>query len=529
MTPDEYAAAVHESLAPETRREFDERVETQADAVAADLAAGRLDNADFAAGLELEAYVTAPDGTLARVPMELFGADGTNPELGVHNLELNTGPDVLDGSGMRRQARRLRELVSAARNRLPDDRQLALDAMWTVPPAEGTAAYLSSGVEHDGVFLSQNMHADARYYALDNEVRNRAGGEIELSVPGVELAVPSILIESLTASIQPHLQVPDAASFPRYHNLAIRTLGPVLSLAANSPFLPADCYRPIEEPSAVERLLSAAPHEHRIPVFEDAINAGLAGDKRKVKVPDDLDSLEQLPARVVADVTYAPHLYDDLPAASTATDDQTVPYADRIPEYRHKRGTYWRWVRGVVGGDVPTGADREPTDPGNDTASLRLEYRPLPTQPTVRDTGAFQALVVGLLRGLVIEDHPLGELPWADARDAFYAAVDDGPDAALSWVTADGAYTENRERIRQEVLEYARRGLAASGADGTTVDWLLDPIEARVRSGTTPSSWQRDRVLSRVRDGATLPEAIRETKRAYLERAASTESFEDWL
>ncbi|MDR5671729.1 hypothetical protein RH858_00995 [Halalkaliarchaeum sp. AArc-GB] len=529
MTPDEYAAAVHESLAPETRREFDDRVETQADAVAADLAAGRLDNADFSVGLELEAYVTTSDGTLTRVPTELFGADGTNPELGVHNLELNTEPDVLDGPGMRRQARRLRELVSTARELLPDDRRLALDSMWTVPPAEGTRPYLSSGIEHDGVFLSQNMHADARYYALDNEVRNRADGEIELSVPGVDLTVPSILIESLTASIQPHLQVPNASSFPRYHDLAIRTLGPVLSLATNSPFLPADCYRPLEDSSAVERLLAAAPHEHRIPVFEDAINAGLAGEKRKVRVPNDLERLDRLPARVVADVTYAPHLYDDLPAASAATAEQSVPYADRIPEYRHKRGTYWRWVRGVVGGDVPTGADGEPTDPGNDTASLRLEYRPLPTQPTVRDTVAFQALVVGLLRGLVIEDHPLGELPWSDARDAFYAAVDDGPEAELSWVAADGTYTENRRHIRQELLEYARRGLAASGTDGTTVDWLLDPIEARVRLGTTPSSWQRDRVLSRVRGGETLPEAIRGTKRRYLDRAAASESFADWL
>ncbi|AUX09550.1 hypothetical protein AArcSl_1925 [Halalkaliarchaeum desulfuricum] len=529
MTPDEYAAAVHDSLAPETRSAFAERVETQADAVTADLIDGRLDNADFAVGLELEAYVTASDGTLARVPTELFGADGTNPELGVHNLELNTVPDVLDGPGLRRQARRLRELVSNAREQLPSDRRLALDAMWTVPPTEGTRQYLAAGTEHDGVFLSQNMHADARYYALDNEVRNRADGEIELSVPGVDLTGPSILIESLTASIQPHLQVPDASTFPRYHDLAIRTLGPVLSLASNSPFLPADCYRPIEAPSEVERLLSAAPHEHRIPVFEDAINAGLPGDKQKVRVPNDLESLEQLPARVVADVTYAPHLYDDIPAASAATDEQSIPYADRIPEYRHKRGTYWRWVRGVVGGDVPTGADGVPTGPGNDTASLRLEYRPLPTQPTVRDSVAFQALVVGLLRGLVIEDHPLGELPWKDAKDAFYAAVDDGPEAALSWVAADGTYIENRERIRQELLEYARRGLAASGTDGTTVDWLLEPVEARVRAGTTPSSWQRDRVLSRVRDGATLPAAIRETKRAYLDCAASTESFADWL
>lgn len=528
MTPDEYAAAVNASLSPETRSEFAERVETQADAVAADLTAGRLDSADFAVGLELEAYVTAPDGTLAPAPDGLFDAGGTNPELGVHNVELNTEPDTLDGPGLRRQARRLRELVSDARVRLPDDRRLALDAMWTVPPTEGTRRYLSAGIERDGVFLASNMHADARYYALDDEVRNRAGGEIELSVPGADLAVPSILLESLAASMQPHLQVPEAAAFPRYHDLAIRTMGPALALAANSPFLPADCYRPIEDPSAVADLLEAAPHEHRIPVFEGAINAGLEPDERKVRVPRDLERIEELPERVVADVTYAPHLYDRPLAASDAAEPE-VPYADRIPEYRHKRGTYWRWVRGVVGGDVPVGPDGEPASPGNGTASIRLEYRPLPTQPTVRDTVGLQALVVGLLRGLVIEDHPLLELPWAAARDAFYDAVDDGHEADLAWVAEDGRRTADSEVIYEEVFEYARTGLAASGVDESTVDWLLEPIATRYEAGTTPSTWQRERVLETVAGGATLPEAIREAKREYLRRASSTESFADWL
>lgn len=529
MTPDEYAQAVHETLSAAVRSEFDERVETQADAVVEDIDAGRLDNDGFAVGLELEAYVTTPDGTLSRAPTALFGREGTTPELGVHNLELNTPPDTFDGPGLRRQARRLRDLVSAAREALPDGARLAMDAMWSIPPAEGTRSYLSAGVERDGVFLAEHMHADARYYALDAEVRDRVDGEIELSVPGVDLVVPSILLESLTASIQPHLQIPDAAAFPEYHNAAIRTMGPVLSLAANSPFLPADCYPSLADPMAAERLLDRMPHEHRIRVFEQSINAGLDADEHKVRVPRDLDHPSALPARVVDDVTYAPHLSDRPVAADAAGDEASVPYADRIPEYRHKRGTYWRWVRGVVGGDVPTGPDGESTDPGNDTASVRLEYRPLPTQPTVRDTVGLQALVVGVLRGIVLENHPLCELPWAAARDAFYSAVEDGPAAELAWVRADGSRTSDPDHIYAELFEYARRGLAASGLDGTTVDWFLDPIEARETAETTPSSWQRERVLELVRNDVTLPEAIRETRRVYLQRTRRTESFADWL
>ncbi|MEF8780954.1 MAG: hypothetical protein V5A46_09780 [Haloferacaceae archaeon] len=527
MTPDEYADAVRSALSPETLEEFTERVETQASAVTADLTSGRLDNADFAVGMELETYATTTNGALATVPTELFGVEGRNPELGIHNVELNTPPDTLDGPGLRRQARRLRELVSGVRDDLPADRRLALDAMWTVPPGTGTRQYLSAGETRDGVFLSANMHADARYFALDNETRRRAGGSIELSVPGVELAVPSILLESLAASIQPHLQIPDAAAFPRYHDLAIRILGPTLALATNSPFLPADCYRSIDEPEAVEDLLAAAPHEHRVRVFEDAINAGLDRTERKVRVPSDMERVAEVPERVLADVTYAPNLFDRSVAPSDAA-EPGVAYADRIPEYRHKRGTFWRWVRGVVGGDVPAGPDGRGTSPRNDTASIRLEYRPLPTQPTVRDTIALQALVVGLLRGLALEDHPLRELPWTAARDAFYAAVDRGPDAELAWVTAEGSRTSDPDRIYAEVFEYARRGLGASDVQEPTVDWLLDPLEARREARATPSTWQRERVLSLVRDGATLPEAIRETKRRYLQRAGDG-SFADWL
>jgi len=194
-------------------------------------------------------------------------------------------------------------------------------------------------------------------------------------------------------------------------------------------------------------------------------------------------------------------------------------YADDIPEFDHKRGVHWRWVRGVVGGQ-PVGTD--------DGASIRLEYRPLPTQPTVRDNVALAALTVGLLRGLVVADHPLRDLPWTDARDAFYRVVRDGPDAELAWVTAEGDRTGDPGRIYDDVFAHARRGLRDAGVEGVAVEEYLAPMERRREAGP-PSAWKKARAREALADGATVPEAVERAQRAYLERAGpGGDPFDEW-
>ncbi|MFW6382801.1 MAG: hypothetical protein ACOCZD_02050, partial [Haloferacaceae archaeon] len=113
--------------------------------------------------------------------------------------------------------------------------------------------------------------------------------------------------------------------------------------------------------------------------------------------------------------------------------------------------------------------------------------------------------------------------------DGFYAAVEDGPDAELEWIAADGTRTHDPEVVYGEVFSHARRGLAASGVDERTVDWLLEPIRKRHLVGVTPGTWKRDRALERIGDGETISEAIRGATREYLRRSASSESFGDWI
>lgn len=507
------APAVRESLSPETRRTFERRVEEQAAALADDIAAGRLDNQDFAVGLELEAYAVDDRGRIAPVPEAAFEAPGCGKELGVHNVEVHTDPDVLDATGLDRQAVQLRRRVDRAREVLTDaERRLVLDATWTIPPAVGTETYLAARENRDGVVVAENMRRDARYCALDNDTRRVAGGDIRLSVPGVDRTFPSILFESLTTSMQPHLQVPEATAVPRYFNYALRTLGPVLALTANSPFLPADLY---DDPAP--SIAEATHHELRIAVFEQSINVD---DRRKVRLPPDLDRVGEVVDRLVADETVAPFL----------SDEGDPEYPDRYPELEHKRGTYWRWVRTVIGGGVPTA--RGDDDRRNDAASIRLEYRPLPTQPTVRDTVAAQALVVGLLRGLVAADHPLADLPWEAAEASFYAAAEDGLDANLAWVTAAGERTADPTAIYPDLFEHARLGLTEFGTSDERIDELLAPLERRWDARTTPSAWKKVRVRESMDAGDPFREAVVGMQREYIRRAsgaAENETFADWL
>jgi hypothetical protein len=541
---DEIVAAVEESLSPETRTEFDARVDRQAETVAHDLRSGELDNDDFAVGLELETYATDAEGRLVRLPDTLFDSEVCGKELGVHNVELNTRPDVFDAPGIERQAASIRAAVSEARQAVaelsadtaagdrstPDSTptvdalRLPLDAMWTVGPAEGAGAYLDAHTEQNGVVIAENMRRNARYVALDNEILRRAGGSVTLDVPGVERAFPTILVESLATSIQPHLQIPEAADLPTYFDVALRTMAPVLALATNSPFLPAEFY-PAATGDEAHDLVDAGHHELRIAVFEQGINAGCEPGTEKVRFPRDLSTATDVADRLVADETYAPFL--TAPHAAVPDD-----YTERFPELDHKRGTYWRWLRTVVGGQVPRGTrERRGETAGDDntTASVRLEYRPLPTQPTATDVVGLQCLTVGLIRGLVVADHPVADLDWADARDAFYDVAANGLDADLVWITADGDRTTDTDTILREVVEFARRGLIEQGLHETKADAYLAPIDARRRVGTTPSDWKREQVHGAIEDGLTLPDAIRRMQREYLERAGHVESFVDWL
>lgn len=522
----ELSDLVTRSLSGDATEEFLTRVDRQAAALETALSEGELDNEEFSVGMEMEVYgVAAPEQTdsgqegappadggchsrLVALPTEVFESDATK-ELGVHNAEINTDPDVFDPEGLAAQAASIERQFERARSTAREaDCDLVLDAMWTIPPAEGSYEYLAAVETSDGVTVAENMQPDPRYVALDNEVLAQGGSELRFAVPGIRETFPTILFESLTTSIQPHLQIPETASFPDYYNAAIRTLGPLLALSTNSPFLPPDLYTDVETP---ETLVEETHHELRIAVFEQSVNQS---PNNKVRVPQDITDLRESLDLVVQDDLYAPFLRE------WVTDGPRESFADEHWEFTYKRSTFWRWLRAVVGGT--------PVDGATDERSVRIEYRPLPTQPTVRDVVGLQVLTVGLVRGLVAESHPVVGLSWEATERSFYSAAREGLDADLAWVTADGTRTDDSDAIFADIFDHARAGLAAAGLDDD-IESYLAPLEARWEARTTPSDWKKARVRERLADGDSLTDAITGMQERYIELSQTTDSFADWL
>ncbi|MES3516064.1 MAG: hypothetical protein PPP58_00180 [Natronomonas sp.] len=499
---------IERALQASSHEQFDRRVESQAAELADSFGTGAFDNPTFGIGIELELYAVDDGGRLTEVPKSAFGG-GCDKELGKHNAELHTDPNRLTEAGIEAQTTQLRQRYERANDAAGSGTTIVPNAMWSVPPKAGAKPYLSATEDGRRWVIASNMTPSVRYYAIDNAILDRAGGTVPVSVPGVDAEFPSILVESLTSSIQPHLQIPDLESFPRYHTLAIRTLGPVLAVATNSPLLPVDLYD-VEDP---HRLLEETHHELRIPVFEQSVNEGWSAPK--VRFPEDIDEPETVLERLVEDLTCAPFLREWI-----EDDDRGDSLGDRYWELNYKRGTYWRWARAVVGGQPVAGGTER---------SIRIEYRPIPTQPTIRGNVGMQCLVAGLLRGLVVTDHPLAELEHEAAKESFYSAVESGIDADLAWVTENGTRTTDSDVIFEELFDLTRRGLRERGVSEETIARYIGPIEHRWEAETTPSVWKLDRVREGLDAGKSLSEAVREMQREYVDRSGDEPPFSTWI
>jgi hypothetical protein len=478
---------------------------------------GQFETEEYAIGMELEAYAVDDSNRLISVPDAVFETENCSPELGIHNVEMHTHPDVLRADGLRRQKSQLETVCRTVGESLSAHQATVVsDALWTIPPREGTQRYLSAGSEQDGMFIAKNGRKVPRYLALDYAIREYNNGTIEIGLPQLSSA-PSMIVESLATSIQPHLQIPNPTDLPAYINAGIRTMGPVLALCSNSPFLPADLYAGVSDTDAAE-IMTEASHELRIPIFEESVDTG----SRKCRVPDDVDTVQELITDIVEDeIIISPPTLDQENRSHSLCD---------YPAFSAKRATYWRWIRPVICGRKPRGEQRDSTTSTSaGYPSTRIEYRPLPTQPTVRDTIGLQALVSGLLIGLVEEDHPLSTLSWDVAVENFYTAVDDGPSADLEWITTEGNLTSDQSRMYADLFTVARRGLSRVGVAEATIQWALRPIEMRRNASyQTPSAWKHAQVKRKFDDGHTLETAVSAMQDAYIRQMNQTDSFVEW-
>lgn len=505
MVGADLAARIEEILSVDPD-EFQRRVEEGAEAVEAAVADGALDNPQAIVGLEHEFYAVESDSkALARVPRRLLAYAGFEKELGLHNAELSTAPQPLNAAGLRAQESEVIARLETAQEPVGAEcLRLVSDGIWTIPPVGETArSYLTDSVEVGGVRLATNMSDVARYHAMSDPNRPAAAGMC-IDATHVHLEADTVIPESLITSIQPHYQIPQARDLPTYFRYALRIAGPLLALGVNAPLFPPDLY---DEDATPEEILADARMEERIWIFEDVLNDP-DGDG-KVRFPRDVASVEEAIERVVDDEIVVP-----MPA------EESGRFDDEFAAFRAKHGTFWRWVRPVF-----EGASRR-------SAHARIEFRPIPGQPTIRDVIGFQAAFAGLLEALPGVEHPVADLPWTRARANFHAAARDGLDADLAWITGDGERVRDHEAIYADLFDHAETGLQGRGLSEAEISTYLGPLRTRVRNHLTPARWKLQRVRERLDDGAAFEEAVRSAQRDYVDRQADSllsDSFADWI
>ena len=510
MTESSLAAAVRDVLAvdPESYRTD---AATDADFVLSELSDGTFDNHQSILGLEYEFYAVSENRWnpgddeaygLARVPRRLLELIGFEKELGLHNAEMTATPQPFNADGVRAIESEVRSQLTAALDcTAPEGLRLVSDGLWTIPPTGETAReYLTDSVDDDGVRIATNMTDAVRYHAMAN---GNLADTFRVEAPHVDIAAETLMPESLITSIQPHYQMQQAMDLPRCFSYALRLAGPLLALGVNAPFFPPDLYEDGVDP---ETVLAEGWHENRIAVFESVLNTATETDK--VAFPEDIDTLETAIRRVVDDEVIVPMAVD-----------RGDRFHDNFATLRRKHGTFWRWVRPVFGG------------PSRSAANARIEFRPLPAQPTVRDSMALTVAFAGAMEGLTRTEHPVGDLPWDAARDNFYAAMRDGLEADIEWILADGTETTDSTAAITDLLDHAAEGLRAVGLDDEAVDAYLQPLMWRVDNELTPAGWKRAQVRQRLDEGEGLEEAIHGMQHAYIEQQSETlidGDFRDW-
>ncbi len=460
---DKFAAAEFEA--------FRERLNDNLSALDQLLQRPEFGQGEMSIGAELEMSFVRADGEPALINQELLAVlDDARytPEINRFNLEFNAQPRALAG----RPFAAMSEEMSAALNTVAHH----AGPHGAEPAIVGILPTLAE--RH---LAPEVMTPLARYRALNHALRELRGRPFRLSIDGedpLRCAADDVTFEGANTSFQLHLRVPPK-KFARVFNAAQMATAPVLAVAGNSPFF----------------LHHRLWEETRIVVFKQSVDDRADQPYHHARTPRvgfgigwmEQGAAEYFRYQVETHPPLIPVCDDDDPLAAVA--------AGRVPglaELRMHNGTVWTWNRPIF----------DPSAGGH----LRIEFRSLPSGPTVADMTANAALLLGLSLGLAEQGpDPLREFPFAAAHRNFYRAAQGGLGAILDWPDGYGETAPiTAWDLLGELLPVAAQGLLVAGVERSEVDRQLAVIEGRLETAQTGSAWQRQAVADL---GRSLPRA----------------------
>ncbi len=419
-------------------------------------------------GAELELCLIDHQGRAFGISDQIVRAANTpiiTPEMGNFDIELSTPPVAMAGAPF---------------SALRESMQMAVKRIANLSEPRGARAIPISILP---TLRREDFDNDAitdlpRYRALTRGLKRARGVPFELAIDGEDsLRITSydvVAMEAANSAFQIHVSV-TPAEFKDLFNAALLLSAPVLAAAANSAtFLGKRLW-----------------HETRVALFKQA------GDDR----PPSTDQDMALPPRVnfgngwvregahelfLESVALHQPLIFECAAEEDAEAMLAAGIAPTLSELRLHHGTVWAWNRPVY----------DPTNGGN----LRIELRSLPAGPSYDDMLANGSFLVGTMLALKERMPAITQaLPFALAKDNFYAAAREGLSAQLSWPSEDGGAPRklSAQEILLSLLPEAYMGLSAAGVEREECERFLSIFEARVRSGRTAAVWQRE-VLARL-------------------------------
>ncbi|OLE23566.1 MAG: glutamate--cysteine ligase [Actinobacteria bacterium 13_1_20CM_3_71_11] len=444
-------------------------------------------------GLELELNLMDIDGGPAMRNAEVL-AELADPsfqtELGQFNLEINMTPRLIAGRGFGEYEDDLRASLARADERARKA-QAQLVAIGILP----TLTLRHAVVE--------NISADPRYRALNDQMLAARGEEFTLDIRGVEsllTGTDSIAPEAACTSTQLHLQVAPE-DFASYWNASQAIAGVQVAMGANSPYL-------------FGRHLWA---ETRIALFEQAT------DTR----PDELKAQGVRPRVWFGErwITSIFDLFEEnvryFPPLLPLTDPEdpvevlNAGGVPRLAELRLHNGTIYRWNRPVY--DIMNGRPH-----------LRVENRVLPSGPTVVDMLANAAFYFGLVRSLAEADRPVWtQLTFSQAEENFHVSARDGLRSMAYWPRV--GELPATDLVLEHLLPRAYDGLDRFGVDPDIRNRLLGVIEQRCRTRRNGATWQADTVAAlQHHQNLDRPTALHEMLHRYADLALSNDPVHTW-
>lgn len=475
---------------------FAERLQQSLAALAEVLARPGFGEGPASIGAELE--LSLIDGAGRPLPLNrAVLASTVDPrvtlELDRFNLEINTRPGPLAGRPFTALAAELTTALAEVR------RAAALHGGRVV-----TTGILPTLTAED--LESSALTELNRYRALSASLRRLRQERFAVRIDGedpISIDADDMTLEGANTSFQVHLRVAPR-DFAAMYNAAQMAAAPALAAASNSPLFLG------------HRLWD----ETRIALFRQAVD-----DRFEASLDD------WRPARVSFGHGWAREGAFELFAESVALHAPLLPVVGpedplsrvreggvpSLDELKLHHGTVWRWNRAVY--DAASGGH------------LRIELRPLPAGPTVRDMVANAAFLLGLTLdlGQNAAGHPHG-MTFGHARRNFYEAARKGLAAELLWPCAAPPSPEvvGARALLERLLPAARRGLVANGVVEAEADDALSVIAERVALGHTGARWQREVLAELERAGKSRQGAIAAMLERYVAASEGGEPVHRW-